>query len=129
MPHVSIENGKVVAVYENPQPGISEWREDSDPLVVAFFNPPTTAAAYGRAIQAYVDATARAREYNDGVTCASYIASTIPGWAADAAAFVSWRDLVWDYAYTQLRLVQAGQRAQPTVAELIAELPTISWPS
>lgn len=87
-----------------------------------------TEADFAAAIQAHIDGTARAREYNDAVTCASYAASTIPAWRADGEAFVSWRDGVWAYAFEQLALVQAGQRTQPTIAELIAELPPIAWP-
>jgi len=31
--------------------------------------------------------------------------------------------LVWDYAFTQMQAVVAGTRTEPTVDELIAELP------
>lgn len=81
---------------------------------------------YARAVQAHVDATAVARGYRDGVTCASYASSTVAPWAADAAAFVSWRDSVWTSAYGMLQAVQAGQSA-PTIAAVIAALPTINW--
>jgi len=53
----------------------------------------------------------------------------VPQWAAEAAAFAAWRDAVWTYAYAELAKVQAGQRAQPTVTDLIAELPAIIWPA
>lgn len=89
---------------------------------------PPTEAAYAAVIQAHVDATARGRSYNDGVHLASYVASAVPAWAAEAAVFVAWRDAVWVYAYQQLAAVAAEQRAQPTPAELVAELPAIVWP-
>jgi opacity protein-like surface antigen len=85
--------------------------------------------AYERAIQAHVDTTARGKLYADGVSCASYATSTVAQWAAEAAAFVAWRDQVWAYAYNQLYAVAQGQRTQPTIAALIAELPAITWPA
>jgi len=84
---------------------------------------------YRSAIQAHVDATARSRDYDSGVSCTSWVASTNPVWAAEAQAFVAWRDAVWAYAYTELAKVEAGQREQPNVAALLAELPAMSWPA
>lgn len=90
--------------------------------------PPPTEADYAAAIQAHVDATAQSQDYHDGVMLASYAASTVPTWAAQAAAFVAWRDAVWAYAYEQLAAVQAELRTQPSIAEMVAELPAIVWP-
>ena len=95
------------------------------------YNPPAdplTQADYGQAIQRLIDEQARTRRYNDGASCASYAASTIPTWAAEAQAFVAWRDAVWAYAYAELAKVEAGERSQPSVDEFLAELPDIAWP-
>lgn len=89
----------------------------------------TTTAAYQSAIQSHVDAAAVSRRYNDGNALAGYVASTIPSWAAEAQAFVAWRDTVWLHAYTELDKVLTGQRPQPTVEEFLAELPVIAWPA
>jgi hypothetical protein len=89
---------------------------------------PPTITDYENAIQNLVDGTARERQFRDGVTLASYIGSTIPKWAAEAMAFVAWRDNVWSYAYGELGKVQAGQREQPTVEEFLAEIAPIAWP-
>lgn len=97
--------------------------------IAPYVPPPLTESDYGAAVQAHVEATARARGYHDAATCASYIGSTIPPWQADAEAFVAWRDAVWLYVYAQLAAVQAEQRAQPSIEELIAELPAIVWPA
>lgn len=91
--------------------------------------PAPTQADYAAAIQAHVDAAARDRSYHDGVHLASYVASTNVVWAAEAAAFVAWRDAVWAYAYAQLAAVAAEEREQPTVAELVGELPEMEWPT
>ena len=83
---------------------------------------------FGAAIQSHIDATAKSKGYADGVALAGYSTSTIPAWAAEAAAFIAWRDQVWIHAYTELAKVQGGQRATPTIDGLIAELPAITWP-
>lgn len=91
--------------------------------------PAPTQADYAASRQAHVDAAARDRSYHDGVHLASYVASTNVVWAAEAAAFVAWRDAVWAYAYAQLAAVAAEEREQPTVAELVGELPEMEWPT
>lgn len=90
--------------------------------------PPLTADDFANAIQNHVDATAKSKGYADGVALAGYSTSTISAWAAEAQAFIGWRDQVWLYAYTELAKVQGGQREVPTIAELVGELPTINWP-
>ncbi|QTK79699.1 hypothetical protein AT6N2_C2035 [Agrobacterium tumefaciens] len=94
----------------------------------AISDPEPTITDYENAIQNLVDSTAREKQFRDGVTLASYTASTKPKWAAEAQAFVAWRDNVWFYAYGELAKVQAGQRQQPTVEEFLAEIAPIAWP-
>lgn len=84
---------------------------------------------YENAIQNLVDETARERQFRDGVTLASYIGSTKPKWAAEAQAFVAWRDNVWRYSYGELAKFQAGQRPQPTVDKFLDEIARIAWPA
>ena len=94
--------------------------------------PLVTEKDYSTAIQAHIDETAQLRPgggYADGVTASSYVSSTVPVWAADANAFVAWRDSVWIYAFTELAKAQAGQRSAPTVGDFIKELPAIKWPA
>jgi hypothetical protein len=106
------------------------WLEEGNsPLPYTGGNTPTpTITDYENAIQSLVDTTARERQFRDGVTLASYTASTKPKWAAEAQAFVAWRDNVWFYAYGELAKVQAGQRPQPTVEQFLAEIAPIAWP-
>jgi len=86
-----------------------------------------TPETFSRAVQAHLDATAQERSYDDGYTLATYVSSTNPIWAAEAAAFVAWRDAVWAYALGELDKVQAGTRGVPTAEEFIAELPEFGW--
>lgn len=95
----------------------------------AYVVPTPTQDDYKNAIQAFIDQTAVTKSYTDGVSCASYKDSTVQAWAAEAAAFISWRDNVWTYAFNELEKVQSGARApQPSIAEILSELPTIVWP-
>lgn len=89
--------------------------------------PVATEADYFTAIQSHIDTTAQSRRYDSGISLATYTTSTIPTYAAEASAFVAWRDAVWLYANGELAKVQNGQRL-PTVSELISELPEIVWP-
>lgn len=83
---------------------------------------------YQAAIEAHVDAVARERGYSSAVSCASYVSSTNAIWQEEAEAFIAWRDAAWAYAFAELASVQAGNRAVPTIADFIAELPAIEWP-
>ena len=84
---------------------------------------------YENAIQNFVDSTARERQFRDGVTLASYIGSSKQKWAAEAQAFINWRDYVWTNAYIELDKVQSGQRQQPTIEEFLSEVVRITWPT
>ena len=79
-------------------------------------------------ISAHVNRVARGRGYDDGVSCASYAASTVPLWAAEAAAFIAWRDAVWSAVLDGLESVQSGKTPMPVLQDIIAALPVIEWP-
>jgi len=87
----------------------------------------TAINTYRTAIQRMIDATANERQYDSGATLASYVNSTIEHWAAEAQAFVAWRDAVWLYALAELDKVQKGEREQPSVDDFLAELPAFEW--
>lgn len=108
--------------------GSRKWL-DGEVVVVDPIAAPASITDYENAIQNLVDSTAREKQFRDGVTLASYIGSTIPKWAAEAQAFVAWRDNVWFYAYGELAKVQAGQRQQPTVEQFLTEITPIAWPA
>ena len=92
-------------------------------------DPAVQIAAFRRAVQAHVDATAQSRDYDSGNSLASYTASTVAAWKAEAEAFVAWRDAVWTFVIERLAQVQAGDVEPPETAEaLIALLPDIEWP-
>lgn len=90
--------------------------------------PPPVEKDYAEAIQAHVDAAAISRRYDSGNSLATYVSSSNPDWAAEAQAFVAWRDAVWAYAYVELDKVLAGEREQPSVEAFVGELPELMWP-
>ena len=83
---------------------------------------------YTAALDSHVDAVAGERDYSSAVSLASYSASTNSEWAAEAQAFIEWRDAFWAAAIAKLDEVEAGAPA-PAFDTLIAELPAIEWPA
>lgn len=106
---------------------IAEWEAEGG-VIAPYEPPPLTQADYTAAIAAHLDATAKQRNYDSALSIATYVGSAVPQWAGEAAAYHAWRDQVWVYVYAHLAAVLAGEREQPTVADLLAELPVIAWP-
>ncbi len=90
-----------------------------------YISPQGTQATLAAAVQGHLDATARAKGYDSALSCVTYINSTVPQYKAEATAMRDWRDAVWLRCYEVLAEVQAGARAVPTEAQLIALLPSI----
>jgi hypothetical protein len=77
-----------------------------------------------RAVDAHVEAAAKAKGYNSAAHMASYVASTVEAWADEATAFVAWRDAVWLATIDMLTQIKAGKMDPPdTPADVIARLP------
>jgi hypothetical protein len=91
--------------------------------------PPITVNDFSTAIKRHFDAVAQVKQYDGEITLASYVASLNAQWKAEAETFVAWRDSVWQYAYQEFAKFQNGERPMPAIADFIAELPTIQWPS
>lgn len=84
---------------------------------------------YAEAIQKHIDTTAQSKDYENGVSLVSYNDSTNTKWASEAQTFIVWRDSVWAYAYNLMEQVKQGLAVQPTIEQLIAQLPQIVWPA
>ena len=82
---------------------------------------------YENAVQAHLDATAQTRGYDNTYTCLSYTTSKDETWLRESLAFSEWRDSVWRKAHEILNAFKVGAIPQPTVEEVIAQLPKISW--
>jgi hypothetical protein len=75
-----------------------------------------------------LDAEAATRRYDGILSAVSYASSTNPTFKAEGQACVEWRDAVWTLSYVLMAEVQSGERAQPTLDELLALMPTMVWP-
>ena len=126
------ESGEVFA-YDNDQVA-QGFGADMTPMtqseIDAHLNPPPPPQqiieAMRAAIQAHMDAAAQGYGYDDIKAAVTYADEpVVPKFQADGRAFRTWRSLVWAYAYAVLDEVQAGTRQQPTVEELLAELPEL----
>lgn len=107
---------------------VAEW-EAAGNMIPVYEVPLPTEDDYRSAIQNLIDSHAQSRRYDSGNSLATYVASSNPVWAAEAQAFVIWRDAVWAYAYGEMVKVLAGEREQPSVEAFIGELPQLVWPT
>lgn len=86
-------------------------------------------AALTTAVQKHLDDTAKTRNYDSILSLCSYAASAHPKFGPEGQAGVAWRDSVWATCYAIMADVQAGTRAVPTEADLLAALPAMAWPA
>jgi hypothetical protein len=76
-----------------------------------------------------LDVVAQSKQYSNAVACASYAPSSNVQWAAEALAFINWRDDVFEYAIKIQTQVLQGQITCPTPDEFMSGLPVIVWPA
>ena len=80
------------------------------------------------AVQAHLDAGAQALGYDDIKTAATYAGeAAVPRFQQEGAALRAWRSYCWDYCQSVMDAVTAGDRAIPSPAELVNELPAFIW--
>lgn len=94
--------------------------------------PPTTEqiiAQYTAGVQQHLDNFARTRGYDNILSACTYATSVNPKFAAEGQYAVEARDATWAKCYEILAAVEAGSRPIPTLDELLAELPVLTWPN
>ena len=81
-------------------------------------------------VQNIIDETAHQKNYDDGVSCASYVGDPDEEFNADAVAFKAWRGCCWRTCYNILNSVTAGTVAPEDVTDqyVIDRLPVMEWP-
>ena len=97
---------------------------------IAANEPPTIEGIkkiYENAVQAHLDATAQSHGYDNTYTCLSYLDSSNEKWKREANIFNLWRDSVWHKCHEILNAFMCGAIPQPTIEEVIAQLPKIEW--
>lgn len=87
-----------------------------------------TEVDYVNAVQNLLDATARARQYDNILSACTYVGSNVQKFRDEGQACLNWRGAVWAKCYDLLAQVKAGTLAQPTIPELLAMLPVMAWP-
>ncbi len=96
-----------------------------------FIKPPAplpTLEDYDAALTAHLDSVAQSRRWQDRISLMSR--AGFPGpWQADAIAFGQWADGCNVIGYQILADFQAGLIPQPTIAEMLAALPAMVWPT
>ena len=109
---------------------VEEWtREHPAPVPEPYVpTPEEQLAAFTAAIQARLDDFARTRNYDDILSAASYATSTMAKFKTEGQYAVEARDATWAKGYVIMDDVLAGRRPMPTLEEVLAELPALSWP-
>lgn len=124
-------NGVIVC-----QPGTVLALENIDVAAVEaasapFIQADQAAAAIGQystAIQQRLDDFVRQRGYDSILSACTYATSVVPRFKAEAQYCVEARDATWAACYAIMGEVQAGQRAMPTLDEVMIQLPELMWP-
>ncbi len=88
----------------------------------------TYEAEFTAAIQNRLDAFAKTRNYDNILSAATYVTSTVPKFAAEGQYAVESRDATWAKSYEIMGAVLAGTRPMPTLEEVLRELPALAWP-
>lgn len=99
------------------------------------FTPPPTPppppeqiiAGFTTAIQQRLDDFAKSRGYDGILSACTYATSKVAKFAAEGQTAVNARDNTWEAAGAILADVEAGNRAIPTIDELMLDMPPLSW--
>lgn len=106
--------------------------DESGYPVLADPPPPTTEqiiAQYTAGVQQHLDTFAQTRNYDGILSACTYATSTAPEFAIEGQYAVEARDATWAKCYEIMAEVEAGTRPMPTLDELLAELPVLTWPN
>ena len=114
--------GKAIAPGNGGRPAIEDAPEPPP-------SPALTLATIAAAVQAHLDAAARARDYESIQSAVTYADEpAVPLYPAEGIVFRAWRSLVWARCYALLAEVQAGLRDPLTPEGVVAELPALALP-
>ena len=86
-----------------------------------------TIAGFQNAIQESLDNFAKTRNYDNILSLCSYATSTNPQFATEGQRGVTLRDQCWNIGYQIVADVKNGSRQIPTIEEVLAEMPEMTW--
>lgn len=114
---------------ETLEDGSEIWHEATETLMPFQSSAEQVISSLSAAIQQHLDAWAQTRGYDGILSACTYATSKVPRFKTEGQAAVNARDEVWSAAYTLLEEVQSGAKPMPTMDEVIATLPVLSWPA
>lgn len=79
------------------------------------------------AIDLHIEDVMNERAYDSITSCITYLGSTNKRWDQDARDAIAWRTAVWEKAYELLNAYKAGEIAELTPDQVIAQLPEMKW--
>lgn len=117
-------NGPYIAqwTFSQPQP-------TPDELAAATPALPNVEAIVVDEVQKRLDSFAQERRYMNIVSACTYVNSKVLQFQKEGAYCIDARDAHWAMCYKILADVQAGLRKQPTVDEVLKEMPALIWPT
>lgn len=113
------------------EPFVVLWQVEKNRLLVEALRPlppEKLLDTYTAAIQAHLDTFARTRNYDGILSATTYATSAVLKFHAEGQYAVEARDATWAKAYEIMDAIMSGQRTMPTLEEVIAELPRLTWP-
>ena len=115
-------NGEVVVLTESEELELTnEWNANRISEDESKFN------EYKDIVKMHIEHKSHEKNYDNSMSCASYANSTNETWAAEASAFIAWRDSMWDYAIAIQEQAQQGGEV-PTREQFVSGFPSIVWP-
>jgi len=112
--------GKIISADKNGKPVLKDPPPPTPEQIIA---------QYDAAVQQRLDDFAKTRNYTNIMSAATYATSTVPKFKAEGQYAVEARDATWAKCYEILAAAEGGTRPMPTMEELIAELPVLTWPN
>jgi len=112
--------GKIISADKNGKPVLKDPPPPTPEQIIA---------QYDAAVQQRLDDFAKTRNYTNIMSAATYATSTVPKFKAEGQYAVEARDATWAKCYEILAAVEGGTRPMPTLDELLAELPVLTWPN
>tara|TARA_R110000803_G_scaffold169604_2_gene232630 strand:+ start:929 stop:1375 length:447 start_codon:yes stop_codon:yes gene_type:complete len=99
--------------------------EEGEAEILPYVEPLPTQDEYTAAIQKHLDELAVANGFNSILTAVSYADEpSVKSFQDLGIAMRAWRSLVWESAYTSIASFEESSEPQPSIAEVLAGLPS-----
>jgi hypothetical protein len=129
--HILRDDGATIPIDEQNSDYLAflEWAVDNEPALPAGPTLEQRATAMLEAVDAHLNAAARAKGYDNILSAAIRAALPASAFHDEGVAFGTWMDAVYAQCYQIMASVQAGEMAEPTLEQLLAMLPELRLPT